>query len=99
VKVRHLRWRFYRKAGGPRGIGNRCGDYGPGCIVCESYRFLSRYGRFPSFDEVGPICDVVNGNPPRRDLPPDMWETAKAIAADLERADRAIERITAKYGL
>ena len=65
MKVRRLRWRFYRKTGGPRGVGLRCKDYGPGCMICESYRFFDEHGRFPSFDEVAPICDEILGNPPR----------------------------------
>lgn len=63
MKLKRLRWRFYRKTGGPRGIGNRCKDYGPGCLVCESYRFYDQHGRFPSFDEVRPISDAILGNP------------------------------------
>lgn len=57
MSIRTLRNRFYRKTGGPRGIGHRCKEFFPGCIVCESYRFLDERGRFPSFDEVRPICD------------------------------------------
>ena len=57
MKVQRLRRRFYRKTGGPRQIGHRCREYFPGCIVCESYRFLDQHGRFPTFDEVTPICD------------------------------------------
>lgn len=57
MNIRQLRHRFYRKTGGPRQIGHRCKDYFPGCIVCERYRFLDQHGRFPSFDEVAPICD------------------------------------------
>lgn len=60
MKTRRLRWRFYRKVGGARGVGNRCKAYCPGCIVCESYRFLDQHGRFPTFDEVSPICDEEN---------------------------------------
>lgn len=56
--IRQLRWRFYRKTGGPREIGHRCKDYCPGCIVCECYRYLDQHGRFPSFDEVRPICEA-----------------------------------------
>lgn len=51
MKVRSLRKRTYRKAGGPRRIGLRCKEYCAGCIVCECYRFLDDFGRFPSFDE------------------------------------------------
>jgi hypothetical protein len=65
MKVRRLRWRFYRKTGGPRNIGLCCKDYGPGCIVCESYRYLHRHGRFPSFEEALDIADVVLSNPRR----------------------------------
>lgn len=57
MRVRDLRWRFYKKHGGPRGVGHRCTAYFPGCIVCEAYRFLDQHGRFPSFAEVSPICD------------------------------------------
>jgi hypothetical protein len=57
MKVKSLRQRFYRKTGGPRQIGHRCKAHFPGCIVCESYRFLDEHGRFPTFDEVAPICD------------------------------------------
>lgn len=64
MKVRQLRLRFYRKTGGPRQIGHRCKDYCPGCIVCESYRFLDQHGRFPSFGEVRPICDAARTWPP-----------------------------------
>lgn len=52
MKVRRLRWRFYRKTGGCRQVGHRCKDYCAGCIVCDFYRFLDERGRFPySFDE------------------------------------------------
>lgn len=51
AQVRRLRWRFYRKTGGPRGWGNRCPDYGPGCPLCERYRFLDEFGRFPMKDD------------------------------------------------
>jgi hypothetical protein len=64
MKVRQLRWRFYKKTGGPRGWGNRCKDYGPGCLLCEMYRYLDAYGRFPSFEEVSRISNLVLGNPP-----------------------------------
>lgn len=53
MTLRKLRYRFYRKTGGPR-MGNRCNDFAAGCLVCESYRFLDLHGRFPSFDEVWP---------------------------------------------
>lgn len=56
TSVRRLRSRFYKKRGGPRGIGNCCSDYCAGCIVCESYKYLREHGRFPSFKEVNPIC-------------------------------------------
>lgn len=57
MKVRRLRWRFYRKKGGPPGLGRRCKSYCPDCYVCESYRFFDSTGRFPSFEEVnGCIC-------------------------------------------
>jgi hypothetical protein len=48
MKLRKLRWRFYKKTGGPRGWGNRCPDYGPGCPRCEMYRFHKDHGRFPT---------------------------------------------------
>jgi hypothetical protein len=63
MSVRRLRRRFYRKTGGPRGIGNRCKDYGPGCIVCESYRHLDQHGRFPTFEEARAISDAILRNP------------------------------------
>lgn len=62
MNIRRLRMRFYRKTGGPRHIGLRCKAYGPGCLVCESYRFLDEHGRFPSSDEVIAISDEVLGN-------------------------------------
>lgn len=68
MKVRKLRSRFYKKAGGPRGIGNRCSDYGAGCIVCESYKYFDERGRFPTFDEIRPVCDAVLGNPPAEQI-------------------------------
>lgn len=58
MNIRRLRLRTYRKTGGPRQIGHRCKVYCAGCIVCESYRFLDQHGRFPSFNEVRPICDA-----------------------------------------
>ena len=82
MKVRSLRERFYRKTGGPRQIGNRCKDYGPGCIVCESYRFYDERGRFPSFDEVSPICDEVLGNPPRK-WEPTPTHLLRGVLADI----------------
>jgi hypothetical protein len=54
MKVRKLRWRFYKKRGGPRQIGNRCKDYEPGCIVCDAYRVYDQTGRFPTFEELRP---------------------------------------------
>jgi hypothetical protein len=68
MKVRKLRWRFYRKAGGGRGIGNRCSAYYPGCIVCEMYRYKDQHGGFPTFDEACAICDAIHGNPPREQI-------------------------------
>lgn len=60
MKVRRLKLRFYKKAGGPRGIGNRCSVYCAGCIVCESYKHLDERGRFPTWDEVNVICEEEN---------------------------------------
>lgn len=65
MKLRSLKWRFYRKTGGPRELGHRCKDFCGGCIVCESYRYLDQHGGFPSFEEAADICDVVHGNPRR----------------------------------
>lgn len=59
MNVRRLRWRFYKKRGGPRGLGYRCKDYCAGCIVCESYRYLDQHGRFPTFEEISPICELI----------------------------------------
>jgi hypothetical protein len=64
MKVTKLRWRFYRKTGGPRGWGNRCKDYGPGCMRCEMYRYLDEHGRFPTWDQARAISDAILGNPP-----------------------------------
>ena len=60
MEVRKLRKRFYKKTGGPKGIGNRCKEYVEGCIVCESYRYFDQHGRFPLFDEVSQIIDEIN---------------------------------------
>lgn len=65
MKLRNLRWRFYRKTGGPRGIGSRCTAYFAGCIVCESYRYLDEHGRFPTWEQARAISDEILGNPPR----------------------------------
>lgn len=51
MNIRRLRWRFYKKTGGPRGWGNRCSDYGPGCALCERYRFMDDFGRWPTKDD------------------------------------------------
>ena len=64
MTVRNLRWRFYKKTGGPRGIGLNCKDYQPGCMVCDSYQYLRDHGRFPTFEEVRAISDAHMGNPP-----------------------------------
>ena len=48
MKVRKLKWRFYRKQGGPRGWGNRCKLYAQGCPCCDAYMFFYQHGRFPS---------------------------------------------------
>lgn len=82
MKVRQLRWRFYRKTGGPRGWGNRCNDYGPGCILCEMYRFLDNHGRFPTEAERMEVCDEVLGNPPRESLQPPSQGWAQTPKAD-----------------
>lgn len=58
MKVRNIRWRFYRKAGGPREIGNRCKEYAEGCIICDAWKFYDERGRFPSFDEVRAQIDA-----------------------------------------
>lgn len=51
MKVRNQRWRFYKKRGGPRGIGHRCkGEQYLGCIVCASYDYLDKHGKFPDFE-------------------------------------------------
>ncbi len=60
MKARKLRWRFYKKKGGPRGIGNRCAVYLSGCIVCESYRLFYETGRFPAFYEIKDRKAVIN---------------------------------------
>jgi hypothetical protein len=65
VKVRRLRWRSFRKTGGPIGLGPRCHNYAAGCLSCEMYRHLDEYGRFPTWDEAQAICDAILGNPPR----------------------------------
>jgi hypothetical protein len=62
VKVTKLRWRFYKKKGGPRGLGHRCSEYFAGCIVCDSYRYLDRHGRFPTFDEVCALSRAIFDN-------------------------------------
>lgn len=66
MKVRSLKWRFYRKTGGPRGWGLRCKVYAPGCLLCEFYRYFDESGRFPTVDEVIAISDVILGNEPRK---------------------------------
>lgn len=60
MNVRKLRWRFYKKKGGGRNIGLRCKDYCSGCIVCESWKFRDEHGRFPSYEEIDPICEEAN---------------------------------------
>jgi hypothetical protein len=32
-------------------IGNRCSEYAEGCVVCEAYRHLGEFGKFPDTDE------------------------------------------------
>jgi hypothetical protein len=51
MNIRKLRWRFYKKTGGPRGWGNRCKEYCAGCILCELYRIYDNTGRFPTGEE------------------------------------------------
>ena len=54
MNLRKLRRRVYRKSGGGPNIGNRCKDFEPGCIICQSWKFKDDFGRFPrSFDELG----------------------------------------------
>lgn len=51
MKLRQHKRRAYTHAGPPN-YGKRCKVYGPGCTVCEGYRFLLERGRFPySFAE------------------------------------------------
>ena len=57
MNLRRLRYRFYKKRGGPRGIGNNCKEFAPGCIVCQSYRHLRERGRFPTYEEMWLICE------------------------------------------
>lgn len=60
MKVRQQRWRFYRKKGGPRGIGLRCkGEQYMGCIICASYAHLDEHGKFPDFDTAHAITQEV----------------------------------------
>lgn len=55
MKVRRIKTHVYKVRGGPR----RCKVYCPGCLVCESFQFLDRNGRFPTFEEVDSICDQI----------------------------------------
>ena len=32
-------------------IGNRCKEYSTGCVVCEAYRHLAEFGKFPDTAE------------------------------------------------
>ena len=39
-------------------FGNRCKDYAQGCAVCEAYRFLDIYNKFPdTFDILAEFMD------------------------------------------
>jgi hypothetical protein len=78
MKVRSLRWRFYRKAGGPRGLGNRCGVYYPTCILCESYRLYIESGRFPTYEEA---ASVAGDHRPMLDGDGDCWVAWSVIEA------------------
>jgi hypothetical protein len=59
MRATKLRWRFYRKTGGPPSLGPRCHDYGAGCLSCEMYRHLDEHGRFPTWDEARAISDAI----------------------------------------
>jgi hypothetical protein len=52
--------RAYRKTGGPPSIGNNCKSYEQGCVVCEAYRFLDTYKRFPTWEEMRNVIDEVS---------------------------------------
>lgn len=80
MKVRKNRWRFYRKTGGPRQIGNRCKMYGAGCIVCEAYRLYDATGTFPTFDVAHYACREVMKNIPDdyKEMP---WSAVRAAAS------------------
>lgn len=80
MKVRKNRWRFYRKAGGPRQIGNRCKVYGQGCIVCETYKLFDRNGKFPSYEEAHD--EAVRVVPEHFGRLPEMpWSEVRAAAS------------------
>lgn len=53
--------------------GKRCKVYGPGCSVCEGYRFLLERGRFPySFEEHWEFMKDVDPDAPSiawKDMP------------------------------
>ena len=39
-------------------IGNRCSDYLKGCVVCDMYRYLELFGKFPdSFEDLQMYID------------------------------------------
>lgn len=51
MKIRKLRWHYYRKQGGPKGIENRCKEYATGCLICACWKFYDENGRFPTWFE------------------------------------------------
>lgn len=68
--LRNLRWRFYRKTGGPRNVGNRCKTYCPGCIVCATYRLFYLTGGFPTWQQAHRESqDQAEANPDLRETP------------------------------
>lgn len=59
MKIRSLRWRFYKKKGGGRIYSLRCKEFEKGCIVCQAWKFLDDNKRFPSVDEALSITTSV----------------------------------------
>ena len=48
ASIRNIKRRFKKFSN----YGHRCKSYGPGCTICEGYRFLLERGRFPyTYDE------------------------------------------------